>query len=95
MSTINVSLVNNLPFPPFINQKKYDELVDFPLRQDDVFITTLPKSGSTWMQQIAKLIKHHGEVGSDHIYDSCPWFEMIGKDAAMVRQVINDVMSLW
>ena len=87
--SINTSTVNGIPFPLFIDQAKYDGLVDFPLRSDDVFLTTHIKAGTTWLQQIAKLIKLNGEKnGSDyegkHISETCPWFEVMGREAAMV-----------
>ena len=43
------------------------------LRPSDVFIATYPKCGTTWMQQIVKLIVNNGvETGMD-IDEFCPW----------------------
>lgn len=89
-ATINTSTINNTPFPPFITQESYDKLVGgFTLRPDDVFLTTYGKSGTTWLQQIAKLIKQNGEVGSSHIYETCPWFEMSDLQDAIVSIVVT------
>lgn len=50
------NVVNGIVFPTFITQERLDELRDFPLKQDDLFIPPYPKSGTTWLQQIVKLI---------------------------------------
>lgn len=50
------NVVNGIVFPTFITQERLDELRDFPLRPDDLFIPPYPKSGTTWLQQIVKLI---------------------------------------
>ncbi len=34
---------------------------DIPLRPDDIWIVSYPKSGMAWTQQIVKLIKTNGE----------------------------------
>ncbi|XP_019854574.1 PREDICTED: sulfotransferase 1C4-like [Amphimedon queenslandica] len=85
--SIKTSIVNGVPFPSFIEQTKYDALVDLPLYSSDVFLVTHIKSGTTWLQQIATLLKISGEkIGLDHesrhILEACPWLEVIGKEAA-------------
>ena len=89
---IKANIINGIPFPTFVNQTKYDGLVDFPLRSDDVFLTTYPKSGTTWLQQIAKLVKQNGEKAAldyegKHNYEICPFFEQIGREAVMVSVI--------
>ena len=86
---IKANIVNGIPFPTIVDQAKYDGLVDFPLRSDDVFLTTHPKAGTTWLQQIAKLVRQYGEKAAldyegKHNYEICPYFEQIGREAAMV-----------
>ena len=39
-------MVDGVIFPPFISQKRVDELKTFQLRPDDLFITTYAKSGT-------------------------------------------------
>ena len=49
----------------------------FVIRPDDVFIATYPKCGTTWMQQIVKLIANNGvETGADcDVF--VPWHELM------------------
>ena len=50
--------------------KQRDSLI---LRPSDVFVATYPKCGTTWMQQIVKLIVNNGvETGVD-CDEFCPW----------------------
>ena len=50
--------------------KQRDNLI---LRPSDVFVATYPKCGTTWMQQIVKLIVNNGvETGMD-LDEFCPW----------------------
>ena len=88
--SIKTSIVNGIPFPSFVKQATYDTLVNLPLNPTDVFLVTHIKSGTTWLQQIATLLKRSGEKTSldresKHILETCPWIEVIGKEAAMVR----------
>ena len=39
------NIVNGMIFPPFISQKRVDDLKSLQLRPDDVFIVTHTKSG--------------------------------------------------
>ena len=49
---------------------------DIPLRPDDIWIVSYPKAGTTWTQQIVKLINNNGEDDDVKIDESIPWVEM-------------------
>ena len=69
-----------LVVPPFTTQDMVEELREMPLREGDVFVVTFPKSGTTWMQQILKLIHGKGEDNDRRIVDAAPWLESVGAD---------------
>ena len=48
----------------------------FVPRPSDVIITTFPKSGTTWMQQIAHTLRTGGDMSFDEITSVVPWLEI-------------------
>ena len=62
--------------PPFMTQADVDLLTnDFPVRDNDVFIATYLKAGTTWMQQVVQLLTNGGEQGDVHLSQAIPWIE--------------------
>ena len=51
-------------------------LAHFEARPTDILITTAPKAGTTWMQQILHQIKSHGDPEFDYIDNVVPWLEL-------------------
>jgi hypothetical protein len=49
--------------------------VQFKVRADDLFISSYPRSGTTWLQHIAHTLRSGGDSGFAHIADVVPWFE--------------------
>lgn len=49
--------------------------VEFVVRPDDIFISSYPRSGTTWMQHIAHVLRSGGDTSFQHISDVAPWFE--------------------
>ena len=70
-----LNYVCGLPFNPSIPENRLDELATFPLRPNDLFIVTFPKSGTTWTQQIVKLIKGNGIEDDIPLSHCIPWLE--------------------
>nr|AFM90332.1 amine sulfotransferase [Callorhinchus milii] len=55
-----------------------DWVKDYKAHQDDVFIVSYPKSGTTWMQQIVSLVLADGDVDSvknESLYQRAPWID--------------------
>ncbi|MDH5545161.1 MAG: sulfotransferase domain-containing protein [Gammaproteobacteria bacterium] len=50
-------------------------LANFRPRASDVLITTAPKAGTTWMQQILYQLKSGGDDSFESINDVVPWIE--------------------
>ena len=50
-------------------------LANFKPRSSDVLITTAPKAGTTWMQQILYQLKTGGDESYNTIFDVVPWLE--------------------
>ncbi len=50
-------------------------LANFRPRSTDILITTAPKAGTTWMQQILYQIISGGDDGFESIFDVVPWLE--------------------
>lgn len=57
--------------------------LDFVLEATDVVITTSPKAGTTWMQQICHQLRTGGDMDFEEISEVVPWIELahdIGQD---------------
>lgn len=52
-----------------------DILANFVARSADVLITTAPKAGTTWMQQILHQLRSGGDASFTNIDDVVPWLE--------------------
>lgn len=51
-------------------------LASFVARPTDVLITTAPKAGTTWMQQILHQLRTQGDGEFDSIFEVVPWLEL-------------------
>ena len=68
-------------------------LANFKPRPTDVLITTAPKAGTTWMQQILHQLKTGGDDQFESIYDVVPWLEFPREDKTW-QQVLADYENL-
>ena len=63
---------------PKLGQERWQQLKNLPLREDDVFIVTYPKSGTTWAQQIVRLLRNGGREDDQRLDLAVPWIEVLG-----------------
>jgi len=68
-------------------------LANFNARPTDILITTAPKAGTTWMQQILYQLKTGGETEFQLIDDVVPWLE-IQRANKSVSEVLESFESL-
>ena len=68
---------------PRLSPERWEELKNFPLQHDDVFIVTFPKSGTTWVQQIVRLLRNGGQADGVKLDRCIPWLEVL--DSALGR----------
>ena len=68
-------------------------LAHFQPLETDVLITTAPKAGTTWMQQILYQMRSGGDTDFDNIDTVVPWLERPRKDKSW-RQVLDDYDAL-
>lgn len=77
---IGVKIINNLVDKAGQRLKKISDKLGFMLykmefgeRDDDIYIVTYPKSGTTMMQMILYHLTTRGDLDFNHIYDVSPW----------------------
>ena len=78
---------------PRISPQWWEELRTYTLRPDDVFIATYPKSGTTWMQQIVKLLRSDGRMDGIKIDRSVPWLEMLDSSFGKIMGYTTDMAT--
>src|SRR5258706_7633543 len=67
-----------IKFPIFVSQADMDFIEkEFVVKDDDVFVVTYPRSGTTWTEQIVHLLVNDGEQGEQRLTDAVPWLETL------------------
>ena len=67
-----------IKFPVFISQADMDLIEkEFVAKDDDVFVTTYPRSGTTWTEQMVHLLVNNGVQGEQRLTDAVPWLETL------------------
>ena len=63
------NIYKGLPVPDFITAERYKELETIhKSRDDDVYIATYQKSGTTWLQHILYELYDHPQVSTFNLY---------------------------
>ncbi|XP_066270857.1 sulfotransferase 1A1-like [Branchiostoma lanceolatum] len=86
-------------FPP-VSPRGLEQVESFEVRDDDVFVSAFPKSGTTWTQQIVSLVtsgSNFSEVSKIDMNKRVPWLESAdllgGPDAPPIISVLKDSPS--
>jgi hypothetical protein len=75
---VNDGKGGQIKFPVFISQADMDLIEkEFVVQDDDVFVVTYPRSGTTWTEQMVHLLVRNGEQGEQKITDAVPWLETL------------------
>eukprot|EP00057_Strongylocentrotus_purpuratus_P008188 XP_011662662.1 PREDICTED: sulfotransferase 1A1 [Strongylocentrotus purpuratus] len=83
--------------PKMMPARCIESAKNFKVRDDDLFLTTYPKSGTTWVQQIVLLIHHDGDkskLEGKHIFSMVPFIEAVvgmSKDNADTARMQSEV----
>ncbi|RWS22084.1 Sulfotransferase 1C2A-like protein [Leptotrombidium deliense] len=80
---LKLKVINGINFLPIFEDKNILSALSYKARDDDIFIATYPKCGTTWTQQILVLLFDDGEPLIDqHLYTRTPFLELMGAQAA-------------
>ena len=79
-------VLNGLVVPKIVKQEALDKLKELSLRDDDVWIVTYPKAGTTWTQYIVHLIHNGGKDDGKKISDAVPWLETGTEDTPVTAE---------
>ena len=64
--------------PPGVSAATVRNIIEnASVKKDDVFVATYPKCGTTWMQQIVKLIWNNGVEDNRDVDEALPWTELM------------------
>nr|WNS50036.1 sulfotransferase-like protein [Halisarca dujardinii] len=72
---IYCDVIDGILMPPFFKQKRSEAYKAWTVLPDDIYITSFPKSGTTWTQHVVKLIKNNGKDDGVNTDKAMPWME--------------------
>ena len=78
----HLQVLHGLNFTCEFDEDFVQKAIDYKARDDDIFITTYPKCGTTWTQQIVSLLFNNGnELDSEKgVFKHSPFLELYGVD---------------
>lgn len=77
-----------------IGKERWERLKKFAIRPDDVFIAGYPRSGTTWLQQIVKLLRNEGKDDGQRLDLTVPFMEFIGSPPAKLMNYDVDLEAI-
>ena len=81
------NLVNGVPVSRIVTQEQVDRIRSLVLRPDDVWVVSYPKAGTTWTQNIVRLILNNGKDDGKILNESVPWIEALNTDERFYYQL--------
>merc|ERR1711966_642713 len=65
---------------PNLREEVLRQAEAFEAHTSDVFLSTFPKTGTTWLQQVCHQLRTGGHTDFDEISEEsiCPWLEVAG-----------------
>eukprot|EP01035_Chromulina_nebulosa_P019753 gene19753-25685_t len=85
-SDYKVVNVRGVPQNPTVNVELFEHIIDnFETHDNDVFVATFVKAGTTWTQQIIHQLLRKGESGGFY-GESCPWLEATSSEFLQPRE---------
>ena len=81
------NVVNGLPVSRIVTKEQVDKIRYMVLRPDDVWIVSYPKAGTTWTQNIVRLILNDGIDDGKKLSESVPWIEALNTDERFYYQL--------
>ena len=80
-------LVNGIPVSGIVTQEQVDKIHSLVLRPDDVWVVSYPKAGTTWTQNIVRLILNNGIDDGKKLNEAVPWIEALNTDERFYYQL--------
>uniref|UniRef100_A0A8C5R6N1 Sulfotransferase n=1 Tax=Leptobrachium leishanense TaxID=445787 RepID=A0A8C5R6N1_9ANUR len=82
-------LIHGVPVAAEI-QRDWPQIENFQARPDDILISTYPKSGTTWMQEIVDQVMNNGDeviCRRAPLYERVPFIELMGMMKPSMEEV--------
>lgn len=71
-------VINGVVHPPNFSETRLEYFKkDFITRDDDIFVISYPKTGTTWVSQILHLLNRNGDQGHAPLPRAVPWVEHV------------------
>lgn len=72
-------LIEGVPVPG-MGTERWQELKTLQMRPGDIILSCYPRSGSTWVRHILKLLHNGGRDDGVNLDDAVPWLEAVGSE---------------
>ena len=83
---MSINLLNHLEGVPIpiMTRESLEKLKVFNLRSDDIILSSYPRSGSTWVRHILRLLRNGGRDNGESLDVAVPWLEAVNSEIRKV-----------